>query len=99
MLSRKLKESQITNITSNSLHPGVIAIKLLSKMGFPGTSSLKKRAETSIYLATSEDENNISGKYFIKKRITETNKIADDLETQNSLWKLSEELLGFKFDL
>ena len=41
-LTRKFKENQISHITSNSLHPGIVTTNLLSNMGFNGSHSLKQ---------------------------------------------------------
>jgi NAD(P)-dependent dehydrogenase (short-subunit alcohol dehydrogenase family) len=40
-LTRKFQANQL-NITSNSLHPGIISTNLLSDMGFRGSQSLKE---------------------------------------------------------
>jgi retinol dehydrogenase 12 len=54
-------------------------------------------SETSVFLAHSSEVEGVSGKYFIKKKVYPPKQIAEDLITQEKLWNLSEELLGFKF--
>ncbi|HPN38782.1 MAG TPA: SDR family oxidoreductase [Melioribacteraceae bacterium] len=86
-------------ITVNSLHPGVITTKLLKEgFGISG-SSLEEGASTSVYLATSEDINNITGKYFVKKAIAKMSKTAEDLNLAKELWNLSEKITDFKYPL
>jgi hypothetical protein len=52
-------------------------------------------AETSIYLASSPEVSNISGKYFVRKEVTESTQISYDREYQKRLWKISEKMTGF----
>lgn len=83
-----------TNVTSNSLHPGVITTKLL-RTGFDMSgSSVKEGAETSVYLASSPDVKNISGKYFNEKRATRYHSIVDDIETRKKFWDISAKMVG-----
>ena len=92
-LAVKLRER---GITSNSLHPGVIDTKLL-RAGFGGGgSSVEKGAETPIYLAVSGEVENISGKYFINKQLSEPSVEAKDKQAQQELWKYSEKHTGLQ---
>jgi len=51
-------------LTSNSLHPGVIGTKLLhAAFSMPGDAAASG-ARTSVYLATSPEVANVTGKYF-----------------------------------
>jgi len=87
-----------TKITSNSLHPGVIATKLLQEgFGISG-SDVERGCLTSVYLASDESLSSTSGKYFSDSRETEPSPYVFDPELKNNLWKLSEELTGVKFD-
>lgn len=89
ILSEKL---QTKNITSNSLHPGVITTKLLQK-GFNMTgASLEEGSETSIFLATSPEVKDISGKYFIKSKQAPFNNLANDKIIQDKLLEMSNEV-------
>ncbi len=93
-LSKRLTGS---GITVNALHPGVITTKLL-KTGFGMSGgSLSEGAETSVYLATSDEVKDISGEYFNKKQITQPSPIADDEESLTKFWEASEEMTGVRF--
>jgi retinol dehydrogenase 14 len=82
-----------TGITSNSLHPGVIGTKLL-RAGFKiQGDSVKKGAETSVHLASSPDVNNISGKYYVNKKIASYHPIADDRTILKKFWEISEKMI------
>ncbi len=90
-LARRL---QGTNITVNALHPGVIATKLLhAGWGSIGGGDLKRGAETSVYLATSPDVANVTGKYFVNRRETDSSAVSRDEGLQEELWRKSEELV------
>ena len=58
----------------------------------PFMINAKKAAETSIYLASSPEVQDVTGKYFVKKKEKEPPKVATDLETALRLWEISERL-------
>ena len=58
------------------------------------TISPQEGAETSIYVASSPEVENISGKYFTKKKVFESSPITYDQNLQKKLWKICEELTG-----
>lgn len=100
-LSRRLKD---THITVNSLHPGVVRTRF-GESGSPIFRFLVKisrwvylspanGAETSVYLATSPDVANISGKYFIKKKTVQSSKESYNVKLAQRLWDVSAELTG-----
>jgi len=89
-LSSVLTGSQVT---SNSLHPGVIATKLLRQgFGSSGGNELSVGAETPVYLASSDDVATISGQYFQRKRIADSHPDADNVTLRRRLWNVSEEM-------
>ena len=53
--------------------------------------SPEKGAETSIYLATSDEVQNITGAYFAKKKIRKTIPEACNMDIAEQLWKVSED--------
>ena len=100
LLAKKLEG---TNVTVNSVHPGVNKTNLGRDAGafsraifkFIGKDP-KKGAETSIYLASSSEVQNITGEYFAKKQIHKSSKESYDLDLAQRLWDLSEKYVGMK---
>lgn len=100
-LAEKLKDS---NITVNSLHPGVVKTDIGNKNTtwwgglvwkmftvFKGISE-EEGAKTTLYLATSPEVEKISGKYFDKCKEKEPSKIANDFIAAEELWQMSMEM-------
>lgn len=54
-------------------------------------------AETSIYVATSESVNGVTGKYFADSKEKNPKKNAQDGVTSKKLWEISEEFVKEKF--
>jgi len=100
-LAERVKD---TNVTANCLHPGVVKtnfpnngnwmVKLFWKIGSPFMISPKKGAETSIYLASSDDVENANGAYFKNKKAVAPRKDAQNMEAAQKLWEISEKLCG-----
>ena len=101
-LARRLKGS---GVTANVLLPGFTATNLgknsgslrssiMFKMVRPMQQSAKKGAETSIYLASSDEVKGIAGKCFAKKKETTTCPASYDEDLQRRLWIKTESLLG-----
>lgn len=96
---------ELTNITSNCVHPGVIAsnfgttsfgvLKWLFKIGRPFMQSPAKGAETLIYLATSPEVAGVSGKYFKKKKSVKSGKGTYNPPLSRRLWRFSAAQTGF----
>lgn len=83
-------------VTVNCLHPGVVTTKLLQAgFGTPG-GEVAAGAETSVYLASSPEVEDISGKYFVKKQITQPSQTSLDVNLRKHLWKLTEEFVGLR---
>lgn len=103
-LADRLKEY---SITSNVLHPGFIASSfaknngLLYKIGVtllrPFAKSVNKGAETSVYLASSDEVEGITGKYFVGKKMRPSSNTSQDKELAMRLWELSEKLTKEKY--
>jgi len=95
LLADKLKN---TDITVNCLHPGVINTKLLrSAFGSDG-APLLDGAKTLIYAATAPELEDVSGRYFVNNHAMPSKNITYDKEIQRKLWKMTEEILGMKFN-
>jgi NAD(P)-dependent dehydrogenase (short-subunit alcohol dehydrogenase family) len=91
-LAKRLKGS---GVIANCLHPGVVRTKLL-RAGFgdyPGITP-EEGAKTSIYLASSPDLENVSGKYFESCRQARSSPLSYDNALQEKFWKISENLVA-----
>jgi hypothetical protein len=60
----------------------------------PFARKTDKGAETSIYLCSSPEVENISGEYFVDCKIEKISEAAKSTEQSESLWKISTELTG-----
>ncbi len=96
-LAKDLKEF---NITANCVHPGGVRTELFQEMSWLLRMmtqlvliSPEKGAETSIYLATSDEVQNITGEYFAKKKIRKPIDEACNMDIAEQLWKVSEDYL------
>jgi NAD(P)-dependent dehydrogenase (short-subunit alcohol dehydrogenase family) len=93
-----------TGITVNVLHPGVVSTNFagefkgvfgfLNKIFKPFLISPVKGAETSVYLASSEEVKGVTAKYFEKCRVVEPEKRFITPANQKILWEESERLSG-----
>lgn len=104
-LARRLKE---TNITANCLHPGAVASNFGDGISgifsyvmwiFKNTIAIssEKGAETSVYLATSSEVENLTGKYFDSKNVVQSSTASHDENLQKRLWEASEKIVGQEF--
>jgi NAD(P)-dependent dehydrogenase (short-subunit alcohol dehydrogenase family) len=105
-LARRIATSTSTSsATANSLHPGVVATGwgrggdtkgvMNFGLGFikPFVLTAKQGAATSIYLASSPDVADITGKYFVKCKEHVPSKAARDADAARGLWEISEQLI------
>ncbi len=90
-LHRNLK-AENSHVTANCLHPGVISTKLLHAGWGVGGGSLQQGAATSVYLATSPEVANVSGKYFVNKKPQKSAAFSYDHKAQDKLWQISREI-------
>jgi NAD(P)-dependent dehydrogenase (short-subunit alcohol dehydrogenase family) len=80
------------NVTVNCLHPGVINTKIL-RLSFGNIGApVQEGSKTSVFLADSVRVENITGKYFVDKKMANSKSITYDKEVQNRLWEISEKL-------
>ncbi len=100
-----------TSITVNALHPGAVATSMgvNRKTGFgktvykflrPFFKTAEEGAQTSLYLATSEAVEGVSGKYFIDCEPVEVREIVEDKELAQELYEETEQMIiekGYKF--
>jgi retinol dehydrogenase-14 len=92
------------NITVNCVHPGVVGTdvfreypKWFSRLMNLMISKPAEGAEPSIYLARSEDLNQLTGKYFHKSKQKAIEKWAQDTELSKKIWTRTEELTGISY--
>ena len=105
-LVRKLHESGIKNITVNTMHPGAVAsnfsiesdlgflIKYLGKLARLFFKSNTQGADTTIYLATSEDAEGVTGKYFIDRKPAKVGKKYNSIPNEEMIWDYCERQTG-----
>ena len=100
-LARRLEG---TGVTVNGVLPGFVRTNLGRNSGSllytleylivrPFQISAKKGAETSVYLASSDEVEGVTGKCFSKMHETTTSQISYDQQTQKRLWDKTVELL------
>jgi NAD(P)-dependent dehydrogenase (short-subunit alcohol dehydrogenase family) len=96
-----------TKVTVNCLHPGAVATQMginrdtgfgtfITTLCKPFFQTPKEGASTSIYLATSEEVEGVTGKYFYRKKPVKSSKASYDKELAKRLWEVSEGLVGMK---
>lgn len=83
-----------STVTANTLHPGVIATKLLRSGFGMGGAPLAQGARTSVYLASSPAVAALSGCYFVDCRQATPSRMARDAALARRLWEKSEQLLA-----
>lgn len=91
-----------TGATANCLHPGVIRsnfgssstllVRIFWKIAGPFMKSNKEGAQTTIYLATSDEVEEVNGAYFKNSKVTIPSDQALDKEAAEKLWEMSEVL-------
>ena len=86
------------DIKSYSLHPGVVASDAWRQMPWPLRPLIKlfmisneEGAKTSLYCATSNEVEDLSGEYFDKCKVKKPSKLALDSDLAEKLWEKSEE--------
>jgi NAD(P)-dependent dehydrogenase (short-subunit alcohol dehydrogenase family) len=100
-LARRLKG---TRVTANCYHPGLVATGfnrgngLLTDIGMTALNLMARRpqagADTLVWLATSADVADVSGKYFFDRQQRMPSAEGQDFEAARRLWELSERQCG-----
>jgi NAD(P)-dependent dehydrogenase (short-subunit alcohol dehydrogenase family) len=79
-LAAELERKGITNVTANALHPGAVATRigqasdkgfinnLFFKLATPFMTKPDRGAATTIYLASSEEVEGVSGKFYANQK-------------------------------
>lgn len=93
-----------TGVTCNVLHPGLVRTGFASNMGavqsavinflmrFVGLTP-EQGAQTSVYLAASPDVENVSGKYWEKRKAVPSGRAAYDEAAWARLWDVSDRMV------
>ena len=100
-LARRLEG---TGVTVNALHPGLVntgfgrnnpglLMKIMGAIIPLIARSPEKGARTSVYLATSPEVQDISGKYFVDCKVTQPAPQASDRAVALRLWNVSAEIV------
>jgi NAD(P)-dependent dehydrogenase (short-subunit alcohol dehydrogenase family) len=102
-LARRLDGS---GVTANVLHPGLVKTGIFRKVPVVGplvdvvmksrkrAVSVDEGAQTIIYLASSPEVANVTGKYFVKCEAVDSIPASHDLVAQQRLWDVSAERVG-----
>jgi retinol dehydrogenase-12 len=106
-LARRLRAHHITNVTTNSLHPGAVAtgygqqsggwLSAVLALGRPFMLSPEKGAETSIFLASDPSVATVSGGFYSKKKPEPVKSSFNTLANSQRLWNISEQLTNTQF--
>jgi NAD(P)-dependent dehydrogenase (short-subunit alcohol dehydrogenase family) len=98
IFAKKIEE---TGVTINCVNPGMTKTNLGRDAGFLSQKiftllgkNVVKGAETSVYLASSPEVEKISGEYFEKKAVKQTNEETYDMDAAEKLWDLSKKYVG-----
>jgi NAD(P)-dependent dehydrogenase (short-subunit alcohol dehydrogenase family) len=91
-LSERLDPARVT---ANSLHPGVVATKLLRQgFGPVRADTVEDGVATPVYLAVSPAVEGVSGRYFVDCAPAEPARAVADAAQREALWQLSARLCG-----
>jgi len=100
-LARRLQGS---GVTVNALHPGFVRTNMGKNNGWLARLIVplvqlqgitpEVGAETTIFLATSSEMNDITGKYFVKKRAVDSDPATYDEAAATRLWEISAGMVG-----
>ncbi len=93
-----------TSVTTNALHPGIVAsgfgrnntgvVGFFAKIAAPFMMSAENGAKTSIFLASDPSVSTVTGKYFEKSQPKKPSREARDPAIARRLWAVSEELVA-----
>ncbi len=106
-LARRLRSHGLSRISTNALHPGAVAsnfgdhgggwMTTVIQWSRPFMLSVAEGAETSIFLASAPEVENVSGGYFAKKKAAPVRHAFNTPAHARQLWELSEQLTETRF--
>jgi retinol dehydrogenase-12 len=95
-LAEKLRH---TRITVNAANPGVVKTKMMTEatglfkiiafLALPFSVAAIKGAATSVYLASAQDVERISGKYFVNSKVVDVKSSFNTQRNRDILWNIS----------
>ncbi|TDL30945.1 SDR family oxidoreductase [Jeotgalibacillus sp. S-D1] len=99
------KRLEGTNVTVNAVHPGAVATNLgvnrktefgrsITRVLKPFFQTAEEGAKTAVYLATSNEVADVSGRYFYKMKEVDVSEDAKNEWLAEELWGWSEERVG-----
>ena len=98
-MSRRLEG---TGITVNALHPGLVRTNIARNNGVLGRAvnffigargiDAVQGAKTLVYLAVSNEVEEVTGKYYVDCRPVSSSRLSYDPKLAEGLWELSERL-------
>jgi NAD(P)-dependent dehydrogenase (short-subunit alcohol dehydrogenase family) len=105
-LAEKLKG---TGITANAMHPGWVKSNfgsgfytgvygVINTISSPLQLTPEQGASTIVYLASAQEVENVSGKYFVKKKENKSSTSSYNKQVSASLWEMAENKCKFKYD-
>lgn len=94
-----------TGVTVNTLHPGFVATNFATNNGWLARLLMKwvlhrfaispeAGAQTTIYLATSPEVEDVTGTYFVKQRAVASAPASYDQAAAQKLWAISAQMVG-----
>ncbi len=94
-----------TGVTVNVLHPGLVRTGFAGNMGAVASAIIdlfmrfvgltpEQGAQTSIFLATSPDVENVTGKYWEKSKAVSSGRSSYDAATWTRLWEVSDKMVA-----
>jgi len=97
-MCKSLERQGVRNVTVNTMHPGAVktnfgvdsnlgpVLKFISKLIRPFFKTPEQGADTIVYLATSGEVNNVSGKYFVDRKQAKVAEKFYSEEREKAIW-------------
>ena len=99
---------QGSGVTVNAVHPGMVATEfggaddakgilgVVIKASHLFSISPAKGARTSVHVASAQEVEGVTGKYFVRSKVVRPSRAAQDKQSALRLWELSEQLTGVR---
>lgn len=102
------KRLEGAGVTSNAVHPGAVAtgwatgedvglMRRLVRVARPFMLSPEKGARTSLHVALSDEAADVTGAYFVRRRVFPPSRAARDDANVERLWRASQDATGVRF--